>query len=210
MNIAVVYVYPLVNVRTYFPLARRFASTYRQFPPGIDHTLYVYANGWRASDADRSAFGGLRCQWRAHNNVGWDIGVFQRAAEEVECDFMVCLGAPAHFHRANWLDRLSEAYSENGIGLYGCACYGAPLHVRTTVFATTPEIIQSYPWYVGSTQRSRYDFEHGPHSFTRHVMSLGMGCYMVTWDAVVPQPKWDQYGGPTVDTCLIYDQHIHR
>ena len=211
MRVAIAYCFPQVRHSTYYPLAKRFADTWRAFPPGNEpHTLYVIGNGSEVPPQSRGIFpAGSGCQFLAHDNIGWDIGSFQMAAEFIPCDLLVCLGAPVHFHRAGWLDRMVEAFLENGPALYGCTAYGgAGLHVRTTSFWFPPQLLQSYPMAIGSARSSRYDFEHGPHSFTRHVLNAGLDCLMVTWRGTFNYD--DGNNMPDADTILVRDQHIHK
>lgn len=209
MTVAVVYCYPMVNAHVYFAAARRFAQTYQSFPAGYPHTLYVGCNGGVPHDMDKTAFKGVACDFRPRSNSGWDIGLFQESADQIPCDLMVCLGAPVHFHRAGWLSRMVDAYVEHGPGLYGCTAYLAPnWHVRTTSFWFPPILLQSYPSIIGSVRAMRYDFEHGNHSFTRHTLSAGLPCIMVTWTGCFPFDQWQDHA-PDAHNILVRDQHIH-
>jgi len=208
MKVAVVYCYPLVRPSLYFPLAQRFARTWQTFPPGTDHELHVICNGtgMLQKNRDLDPFELIPCQFHPHDNIGWDIGAYQWAAENIKCDLLVCLGAPIHFHRAGWLKRMVEAYVENGPHLYGCWAYLAPnWHVRTTVFWLHPELLRSYPDIVGSGRQSRYEFEHGNKSLTRHVLKAGLECLMVTWDKIFPFSTWKRTAPGPADS-LVHDQ----
>lgn len=212
LNVAIIYIFPQVQIKTYYPLAHRFASTWRQFPPGREpYTLHVIGNGGDIPPIHQAAFNGIaNCEFRFYNNVGWDIGAFQWAAETIPCDLLICLGAPVHFHRTGWLDRMVDAFLSNGPALYGCWAYLAPnWHVRTTCFWCPPQVIQSYPYAVSSAQKSRYDFEHGAHSITRHAISAGLECLMVTTDGVFPFSEWLDRA-PDVEHSLVLDQFTHR
>lgn len=209
MKVAVVYCYPLVRPHLYYPLANRFADTWRKHPPGIDHELHVVCNGPKPRPRDLTPFNTIPHQSHPHDNIGWDIGAYQWAAEHLPCDLLVCLGAPIHFHRSGWLERMVEAYVENGPHLYGCWAYLAPnWHVRTTVFWLHPELLRSYPKYIASDRRSRYDFEHGNGSLTRHVLRGGLECIMVTWNGCFPFAQWRDHA-PGVNDSLVLDQHTH-
>lgn len=210
MNVAVIYIYPQVQVAKHFPLAKRFADTWKQHPPGsTPHTLYVIGNGGEIAPILRAPFEGIPCEFRRHSNLGWDIGAYQWAAETIKCDLMVCLGAPAHFHHSGWLDRMANAYIENGPALYGCWAYLSPnWHVRTTVFWLPPDILKSYPEIVGSSTRMRYEFEHGNKSITRHAINCGFECIMVTMKGCFPFSQWEN-NAPGVADSLILDQHTH-
>jgi hypothetical protein len=190
----------------YDPLAHRFANTFRASPPGCDHELYVIANGGPIGDYGQRIFAGLNAKFIIHNNLGKDIGAFQMAADRIKCDLLVCLGAPIHFTRPGWLKRIYEAYVENGPHLYGAWGFRAPApHIRTTAFWMPPELLQSYPNLVVNS--TRYEFEHGGKSFTRHVISVGLECLMVTWNGVYGMDGWDR-GDPS--DWLMLDQHSDR
>lgn len=210
MRIAVVYVYPMVNMRTYFPLARRFAETYLSYPAGADHELHVICNGSEPSDYERQAFAGVPlARLHVRSNFGWDIGAFQWAAENLPCDLLVCLGANVHFHRAGWLARMENAYLENGPALYGCWAYLSPnWHVRTTCFWLPPQLLQSYPELIGTGRRDRYRFEHGNSSLTRHALKYGFPAIMVSWDGCFPFEDWGEHA-PGPHESLVHDQFTH-
>lgn len=210
MKVDVVYVYPNVNARTYFGLADRFARTWLQNPPGYDCTLHVVHNGGPHPAPEMRPFDPIVHFDVIRSNLGWDIGAFQYAAEALSCDLLVCLGAPVHFHRGQWLESMVDAYINHGPALYGCWGYLYPnWHIRTTVFWCPPQLIQSYPYDIGSTRQSRYGFEHGPNSFTRHVMSAGFDTIMVTRKGCFPFSRWAN-NVPGVEDSLVLDQHIHQ
>ena len=210
MKVDVVYIYPNVNARTYYGLAERFAKTWLQHPPGYEHTLHVVHNGGRHHPAEMRPFDTIPHQDFIRSNLGWDIGAFQDAAESIPCDLLVCLGAPVHFHRPSWLGHMVDSYVQNGPHLFGCWGYLYPnWHIRTTVFWCPPQLIQSYPFQIGSTRQSRYDFEHGSNSLTRHAMKAGFETIMVTRTGTYPFSQWQSHV-PGVEDSLVLDQHTHR
>ena len=213
MKTAVVYVFPQVKVHVYQSMADRFARTSRQFPGGADHELHVMLNGASPEfpgAVNLESFGSLPLQPHYYNNLGWDVGAFQWAAENIPCDLMVCLGAPVHFHWSGWLERMIDTYLRLGPGLYGCWAYVFPTaHIRTTAFWCSPELLQSYPEVVGSSRPSRYAWEHGKHSFTAHVMKSRFPCAMVTRNQVFEYGRWNG-NAPGTDRSLLLDQHCHR
>lgn len=206
MKVAVCYCYPMVKTTTYYPLAKRFAESWRQFP---GENLHLLCNGSSPRPVELQPFLGIPYETHTCSNLGWDIGSFQWAADHIHCDLLVCLGAPIHFHQTRWLDRMVDAYVNHGPALYGCWAYLYPnWHVRTTAFWLPPELLQSYPNEVGSTRASRYDFEHGEHSITRHVMKFGFESYLVTAKNCFPFKQWDG-NAPGPDDSLVLDQHTH-
>lgn len=209
MRVVVAYVFPDLDHATYLPLARRFVATYMDFPPGSeDHEVQVLVNHGRLEsrrDYER-LFAPLACGFKMHNNFGKDIGAYQMAAREIPCDLLVCLGAPVHFHRGGWLDRIISVYERNGPGLYGAWGFHQPAdHIRTTAFWCAPELLNSYPFEVRND--SRYEFEHGRNSFHNHTRSLGLESYMVTWDGCYSTKEWIH---ATRSQCLLLDQHSER
>ena len=189
LDIAVVYIYPVGEPR-YDEAARRFVSTYREFPPLADHTLHVIFNGEAPADGHRDVFAGVPCRFHEHDDAGWDIGAFQMASREIKCNMIVCLGGFTSFRRPGWLRRMADAFLRHGPGLYGAsASYQITPHIRTTGFWCDPALIRAYPAEV-RTYQDRYDFEHGEHSITRVAERHGLDCSLVTWDQVCPQAEW--------------------
>lgn len=209
MNVAVVYCYPVVAGREYFPRAKRFAETYRQFPARAEHTLYLGLNGQVMGPNQLTPFQHLPHQVIHHDNSGWDIGLYQKAADHIPCDLLVCLGGYTHFHYAGWLEKMIEAYLNHGPALYGC--WGMPhpsVHIRTTAFWLPRELLQSYPDFIGSDRRGRYAFEHGPKSMTAHVREHGFEVWMVTRNGCFLPAQWKEihFG---LNESLVCDQFTH-
>jgi len=205
MKVVIVYVYPDMMHHIYQPYAKRFVSSYLEHPPGdADHDIVVMVNNGRLGNPSyQKLFSPLTCQFMMHNNDGKDIGAYQRAAASIKCDIMVCLGAPVHFRRGGWLDRIVNVYEQNGPNFYGCWGFHNPaVHIRTTAFWMAPELLKSYPFVVHNEHR--YEFEHGQRSIVRHVAQIGLQNYMVTWGGCYPVEQWHHVEN---DQCLMLDQH---
>ncbi len=189
-SVAVVYVYPTVGDVEHDAAARRFASTYKEFPPLAEHALHVVFNGAEPSSENLAVFAGLEFQAHQHDDTGWDIGAFQAAASRIECDLMVFLGGNSYFKRAGWLKRMVEATRAHGDGLYGAsASYERDPHVRTNAFWCDPMLVRAYPLRV-RTDEDRYRFEASRVSITRMAASVGLGCWLVTWDGEYGRGEW--------------------
>lgn len=188
MNIEVIYIYPVNEGPQYQELARRFVSTYRDFPPGVYHHTLIVLNGNPRSDCF-DIFSSLpNLRFFLHDNSGWDIGAFQAVADSTKCDMMVCFGSASYFHKPGWLLRFVLAWSEFGPGLYAnMSCGPGRAHptinpVRTVGFACPPALIRAYPKRVVS-RRDRYDFEHrSPNNLTALCLRMKMPVKFVTWD----------------------------
>lgn len=208
MKVALVYCYPDLSARTYNPLARRFVTSYMDHPPGaVDHDLHVMVNAGKSGNPNYPRmFSPLVPSFTMHDNLGKDIGAYQRAAQHIKADLMVFLGSPIHFRRGGWLDRIVSVYEEYGPALYGCWAFHQPaIHIRTTAFWCPPELLNSYPYVV--TNDSRYEFEHGNHSIVKHVLNLNLPAFMVTWDGCYPLEHWHHVEN---EQCLMLDQHTDR
>lgn len=207
MNVVVAYVYPLSLARTHFPMAKRFADTYRAYAAGYEHSLLILENGGALPETMLRPFEGLVYGVLEHSNYGWDIGAYQKAAATVKCDFLVCLGAHIHFNHENWLLSLVEACVQHGPGLYGpfAALYPNP-HIRTTAFACQPEILNSYPYPVTSERASRYQFEHGRRSLTAMAVGAGFPAVMVTRKGTWPYPNWPDEAMPDKEASIMLDK----
>jgi hypothetical protein len=205
---AVVYVFPNLLHKTYDGMARRFAHQYVQFPPGeTNHELYVVVNGGgQITKRQEDLFAPLVPKFIYHDNSGRDVGAFQMAARQLDCDLMVCIGAPARPRMAGWLDIMCRAVEDHGSGLYGLWAFHAPAtHVRTTCFWLPPQLMNWYPVHIHDGLR--YDFEHGSQSITRFAMSKGMPVLQVTRRGVFSTDKWHHV---EYEDCLFLDQHSER
>jgi GT2 family glycosyltransferase/Tfp pilus assembly protein PilF len=210
IRIAVVYVHPIPPEPKHLEQTQRFLQSYREFPAQQDHTLYVMCNGGPPTDETRALFSSVNCQFREHDDTGWDIGAFQRAAREIGCDMMVFLGGHAYFRKAGWLRRMAEVFDP--AHLFGAtASHEHDSHIRTTGFWCAPDLLRSYPHQV-VTYPQRLEFEQGEKSLTRWAQSLGRQCFMVTWSGCYPvlewrdERNWNIYRRGDQSECLVFDR----
>lgn len=209
MKVAVVYCFPMAEMMTYLPLARRFVSTWLSHPPGqTPHDLHVVLNGQNATMLELALFNPMPCRFHRRDNFAWDIGAYLYIAAMVPCDVMVCLGAHIQFHRSGWLDRAIEATLQFGPGLYGAwaSLYPNP-HIRTTAFWCPPDLLNAYPNPVTSSRPSRYRFEHGRDSFTTFCKTMGFPTVMVTADGAYDQEDWRGHEPDRNHSLILDKQH---
>lgn len=208
MKIALVYVLPVANPKLYLPMARRFVEKYIEFVPGTtDHELFVCINGGTGLHSQlRELFYPLVPSFLYHDNSGRDIGAYQMAAKSIKCDLIMCMGTPVRPCKAGWLDWIVKAVEDNGPGLYGCWAFHVPApHIRTTLFWTWPEILNSYPHAIETSQR--YSFEFGATSITSHCMKMKLPVLQVTAYGVFEQKDW-HFVEP--DENIFEDQHVDK
>jgi hypothetical protein len=207
VTVAVVYVHPRVNMRTYIPLARRFVRSYQDhLPGGTPHDLYVVINGDQPNTDDQRLFRPLPVKFLSHDNSGKDIGAFQMAARTIPADLLVFCGSHIHFRRAGWLDVMVNAFKRNGPGIYGAYAFHEPaLHIRTTCFWMPPDLLNLYPHAVHND--IRYEFEHGNLGVAKWVKTSGFEAWMVTWSGTFPSKDWKHVEN---QDAIVLDQHSDR
>jgi hypothetical protein len=194
--------------------ARRFVSTYQQFPAQVEHELIVVFNGGKPPKGLRSLFDPIPHGWHERSNEGWDIAAYQDVAIRVNPALLMCLGEQTYFHRAGWLRRLSDAREAFGPGMYGAySSFLVSPHLNTTSFACSPEFIRQYPVKC-KTRADRYNFEHGRNALWRWIAGHGYPTKLVTWDGEWDQPDWRT--PPNIlwrgdqSNCLTWCQHTDK
>ncbi|PKQ20009.1 MAG: hypothetical protein CVT66_07185 [Actinobacteria bacterium HGW-Actinobacteria-6] len=181
VDVAVVYVYPITGEQIHIELAERFIRTYKEFSAGFPHRLYVACNGGAPGPDDYARWAGVECEFFQHDDSGWDIGAFQHAAQDIQCDLIVCAGGHTYWAKAGWLLRMVEAFVKFGPGLFGASgSMERDPHIRTTTFWCHPGLLCDYPKRV-TTWDERYAFEASMESLTRLAISQGLPCRVVTW-----------------------------
>lgn len=209
MRIVVAYVYPNISNRHYDACAKRFAIQYAKYDPGQrDHDIYVVVNGGgRLSGVQEKFFSPITANFMHHDNSGKDLGAFQRVAERVPCDLLVCMGAPSRPRVNGWLGMIESAVKNYGAGIYGNWGFHVPYpHIRTTAFFICPEILNAYPVLI-KTDRQRYHAEHSPESLTMMCKHEGLATNMVTTKGVFGINHWHHC---PQDECLLMDQFSDR
>ena len=205
MRVVVAYVFPNLKPNTYQPMARRFVETYLAHPPGeFSHEILVLVNGPSLTRQQKELFMPLPVEFLNHDNSGRDLGAYLRAAKTIECDLLICLGAPLHFWKGGWLDRIVDVYVAHGPGLYGCWGFKQPyVHLRTTAFWLPPELLASYPHRIDDYHR--YEFERSrQRSLAAWTIENGLPVSVVGWQSVNYHPEFDSL---PPQEFLMLDQH---
>jgi len=197
MQIVVVYVFPLGVAGKYHDMAVRFLDTYHQHPPGMTHDTVIVCNGAPLTDEIRWMFDALPgIIYLEHDNSGFDVGAYQRAAREIPCDLMVFFGGSTYLRGPNWLQRMVGAYQAHGDAQYGTMGNvgqrhaNVSPHIRTTAFWMPPHLMNSYPTVITKPEQ-RYGFEHGRNCFTSWVSTQGLKSWVVNWSREYEWPNWN-------------------
>jgi hypothetical protein len=212
MKVGICYVCPVIKWKDFESLARRFVSSFENFPPEYPYEFHLVCNGGNPNAEVLELFSSLNPIYHEHDNTGWDIGAFQKIAPEVSCDLMLFLGTNSHFRRAGGLARLMEAYEKFGPGLYGTAAsFDISPHLRTNGFLCDPQLVAEVWAQNSSHANPRHHFEVGKTSLTRVAAKKKLPIVLVTWDGFFLQKDWRKakniYRRGDQSNCLIYDRH---
>jgi hypothetical protein len=219
MKIALAYLIPVGEWETYGPGAKKFAETYKQFPPQIEHELIVVCCNGPATTALSVFFKGIATRFESYYGAGRDVGAAQSIAQKVDADFLVFANADVHFFRAGWLKRFAEARMEHGDGLYGATASfeSYPFipgnlnpHIRTSFYGCNPETFRQYPFKIDSREKC-FKFESGEWKFMQWVEDRGEPCLMVTWDGCYAKQDFRKpanvFRKGDQSNNLIHDRH---
>lgn len=199
MKTAIVYVYPDPQIdQRAENWSFRFLETYYRKNPGMDHDTVIVLNGGKPTYELMCLFSSLRkTEFLEHDDSGWDIGAFQRAARTFpDYDLMVFFTTSVYFKNPGWLRHMVNAVERKGDGLYGCmGNRGVPQfkvfpHVRTTGFFIRPKLMNEYPRVI-TTKEGRYEFEHGPNCLSEWLKGKGLQTRVVTTNGVYEWKDWD-------------------
>lgn len=128
---------------------KKFADTFKQFPPGCDYELHLMCCWGEPTDEVREWFYGTKAVYHKYNNHGCDIGSAQFLANYClpNDTFMVMMTSRCFFHREGWLKRLCHAREKYGNRLYGCSAsrQGGTLHLCTRAYAMDARLFAQYP-----------------------------------------------------------------
>jgi hypothetical protein len=191
MKIALVYIYPENGHNGHIEKALKFMETYHKYPPLGIHDTVVVCNGGPADNETRFLFSSMPgLTLIEHDDSGWDIGGFQKAAQSYSCDLMIFCGGSSYFKRAGWMIRIVQSFQTKGDTLFGSTGNTGDMnhnvypHIRTTGFWCNPTLMNRYPIRVTQrgTHGQRYEFEHGFNSITNFVVRNNLIPWVVSWE----------------------------
>lgn len=197
------------------PAVRRFAHTWREFPPMVDCKLMLVANNSDPKGVERDIFKDLDVEWVRYDGAGCDAGSWQLAASLIH-GFQVNFTSRCYFHRAGWLKRLVDARNLGGPGLYGTSASheGGRWHVCLRAFGIDCEDFKAYP-LTYDTRDKGVGFEVGngsePGSLTEWMIRRKKPPTIVYWDSIHGQLTWDSpdniFRRGNQEQMLIFDKH---
>ncbi len=205
MTICVIYCFSNSQFQKYEPLALAFTKAYLEHPPGeCDHELVVSVNGGGAiTPRQERLFEPLSPRFVYHDNTGKDLGGYLKVALTFPCDLLVCIGGPGRPCCAGWLDIIVQSVENNGPGVYGPWGFHEPRpHLKTTIFAITPQILTSYPHPIQN--HTRYEFEFGNDNIALYAQRHGFAVAQVTRSGVFGVKDFHV---PPREDCILLDQY---
>lgn len=218
MNTFCVYPIPLDSAEIwaeFAPAVRRFAHTWREFPPMADCKLMLVANNADPKGVERDIFKDLDVEWVRYDGAGCDAGSWQLAASLIH-GFQVNFTSRCYFHRTGWLKRLVDAREFGGPGLYGTSASheGGRWHVCLRAWGIDSEDFREYPVKLDSRDRG-VAFEVGngeePGSLTKWMALRKKMPTLVYFDSVHGQLTWDSpdkiFRRGDQSNLLVFDKH---
>ena len=199
------------SVPLYDSVTKRWLRTYEQFKPSLPHDLIVVDDAVAAPPGDH---GRHTDQFCLYTGGGWDCGIWQWLAKEVEADLLVCCNTSTWYWKDGWLERFAEEFSKCGDGIYGSmASFEIAPHMRTPVYVFPPHIMRDYPILCDSRPKT-YTFEcaGGKDTFTSYCIQRGLQTRLVTWDGCYTLPDWRKpeniFRRGDQSNILVKDRHV--
>lgn len=199
-EIVMVYIYPQGGANGWKERADAFVDSYVANPPGYKHKTAVICNGHQCNEETIAVFSRLpETMFLEHDNSGFDIGGYQKAAAEIPADIMLFCGSYTYFRQPEWMIKMIDAYYQFGDTLYGAMGNTGDKkvnvypHIRTTGFWCSPVLINKYPHKVtehggGGSGSKRYFFEHGNDSLTMWARRQGFQPQIICSHGAFPMP----------------------
>lgn len=205
---------------------QRFVASYRKFPAGRDHRLYILYKGFENTadlHAATAIFSELNPQARQLDDWGFDIGAYIAAAGQLEEDYVCFVNTYSELLDAGWLEKLASHLDRDDVGLvgssgsfeaFGDADPGFPpfpnAHLRSNGFMIERQLFMSFfSSLTISNKRDAYLIESGPESLTRRVAAMGLKVLVVGRNGRGYSPLWwpssDTFRQGTQANLLIGD-----
>jgi len=175
---------------------QRFVTSYKNFPTGIPHRLYVIYKGYHDAEhlaEGQSCFADLPHTEIHTDDSGFDIGCYQRAARDMREELVCFLNTKSEVLCANWLRNLAKHLARPGVGLVGntgsyeSLHYKIPTipqfpnpHIRTNAFLIRRTLFTGIAARFDiRTKTDGWMFESGPDGLSRQVVREGLQLLVV-------------------------------
>ncbi len=171
----------------YKQAAKRFAASYKAYPPEYAHRLILINSNGGLTDDVAANFSDIPHEVIVYRGSGWDIGGHHFAAFTLPPDeWIMGLSSWTHFRRPGWLKAFAEAREKFGDGLFGStSSFEKRPHIRGTGYLIRCGRIHRYPHGCNSREES-LTHEAGETSLTDWCINEGYGAWLVTPEKTVP------------------------
>ncbi len=184
-----------------------FISSYKAFPAGIDHSLYVAMKCFRSSEEllrAEALFASVGGKAIHMDNYGLDIGAYILAAREIPEKHICFLNHFSEILAEGWLEKMDTHLGRPEVGLVGATgsfeCLGHPSitfpqfpnpHLRTNGFMIDGELFLTLMADTPlATKEDTYLVESGPGSLTRKVAARGFDVLIVGRNGRAYSQRW--------------------
>jgi len=174
----------------------RYLNSYRRNPSGIEHSLYVIFKGF-TSNADlekaRAIFNSVLYKPVFLGDDHFDIGAYIEWANIIEEDKICVFNTASEILAPDWLHKFSVNLAMPNVGLVGATASYESLNEYNSTFPIFPNIhIRSTGFMIDRkfflsivngiellSKIAAFNFESGPKSLTRQVLSSGKEILLV-------------------------------
>lgn len=218
MKTVIVYPLPFDAWDTFEPFVKRFAETFKQFPPGVNnYELWLMCCWGKPTEEIRQLFYGTKARFIDYPGHGCDLGAQQYASFHAvgrgyEDAFLICLTSRCFFHREGWGLRYQEARAKHGRGLYGsfASWESDKPHICTRGHALDAEMFRAYPHEI-LTREDGQKAEVGEWSLSDWFRKQELPLVQILWDEDNLAWNWRKPEGTfrrgEQNACLMWDKH---
>lgn len=197
---------------------RRFARTYREYTPCIEHQLVVVGCGGPMTQPDMEIYAGLGATSAVYLGGGKDLGAYQTMVSfRPDDEWVVCLASPVYFWRSGWLESLALAAATNGDRMYGpMASYENAPHIRTGCFMVRSGTFKEFPMDIDTPEKCITAESSGDNrtQISNWYGHIGKAPLMVTWEGVYRRNEWrapaNIFRRGDQSNCLVYDRYTDQ
>ena len=209
----------------------KFLASYKRFPPGMAHNLYVIFKGFPNEDElsfAKAAFETVEYTQISSADDQFDIGAYREAALKITERKICFLNGNSELLSERWLSKLAANLALPGVGIVGATgSYEslrdiAPqfprfpnIHVRSNAFMTERELFCtiSQNWTF-KEKLDAYRFESGDRSLTRQILARGLRALVVGRNCRGYSPRWWPKSGTfrqgSQDNLLVADNQTRE
>lgn len=171
----------------------RFLHSYRRYPSGVKHSLYVLFKGF-ANNADLESakvlFSSVPHKQVNLGDENFDIGAYIEWANMIDEDLICVLNTASEILAQNWLHKLAVNLALPNVGLVGATGSYEGLseinvafpniHIRSSAFMINRRLFCSITEGQKIANKiDAYNFESGPQGLTKQVLAKGKEILLV-------------------------------